>query len=147
MTAMYLSNVTDRGAMPALVKTLAFTETRLKVIAENVANSATPGYRARHLDTGAFQKALRGALDARVRDGSKPFDVRSKREVRTDERGYLQVTPSVEPVENVLSHDGTNLSIERQMADLAETSMTHEMATTILQGYYDGVRKAIRGTV
>ena len=31
---MYFSNIADRGATPALVKTIAFTEARLKMIAD-----------------------------------------------------------------------------------------------------------------
>lgn len=144
---MYFSSLTDRGATPALVKTLAFNQSRLKMIAENIANIQTPGYRTKQLDRSAFQRSLREALDARGKDFSKPFVVRSGDEVRTDENGWLRVSPSQNPVENVLFHDGTNLSIERQMVDLAETGMMHELATTLLRGTYDGIRKAIRGTV
>lgn len=142
---MFISSMADRGATPALVKTLVFNQARLQVISENVANSSTPGYQAKQLDTAAFQSELRRALDARDHP-SKPFVMRG-RQVRTDDQGFLQVTPTREPVENVLFHDRTNLSIERQMADLAETGMTQEFAATLLRGYVDGFRKAIRGTV
>ena len=144
---MFVSSVTDRGATPALVKTLAFNQARLKMIAENVANIHTPGYRAKQLDTKAFQRSLREALDARCRDPKKPFVVEAGREVGTDRYGHLQVTPSQTPVENVLFHDGTNLSVERQMADLAETGMAHELFTTLLKDKFDGLKKAIRGSM
>ena len=144
---VFLSNVTDGGATPALVKTLVFNEARLKMIAENVANLQTPGYRAKQLDPKAFQQALREALDTRGDDRRKPLVVQSGREVTTDARGNLQVTPREKPVENVLFHDGTNLSIEREMADLAKTGLTHELATALLRERMDGLRKAVRGTV
>ncbi len=144
---MFISNVTDRGATPALVKTLAFNEARLKVIAENIANWNTPGYRTKRLDAGAFQRSLRQALDARGSDPNKPFVIGAGGEVRTDAYGFLSVTPTERPVENILFHDGTNMSLERQMADLAETGMAHEMAMAMLDGRFDGIRKAIRGAV
>ncbi len=144
---MFLSSLTDRGATPALVKTLAFNEARLRMIAENVANAHTPGYKTQRVDGKAFQAQLRDALDARAANPSNPFRLEDSREVGTDERGFLRVTPSHRPVENVLFHDGTNVSIERQMADLAETGMAHELATSLLRGRIDGLRKAIRGTI
>jgi len=144
---MFISSMTDRGATPAMVKMLAFNEVRLKTIAENVANIQTPGYRAKQLDAAAFQRSLREALDARARDPNKPFDVRSGDEVRTDPQGFLRVNPSEKPVDNILFHDGTNSSIEREMADLAETGMTHELFTALLNGRINGLRKAIRGTL
>lgn len=144
---MLLATMTDRGSTPVLINTLVFNQNRLKMIAENVANMHTPGYRAKQLDTKAFQGALRDALDVRRRDPAAPFVVRSGNQVRTDAFGSLRVTPSDVPVENVLYHDGTNLSIERQMADLAETGMMHRLAATLLRRNFDGLRKAIRGTV
>ena len=145
--AMLLEDVTNRGATPALVKALAFNEARLRMIAENIANVHTPGYRTKQLDTNAFQRALREALDARGGDPHKPFVLKSPGEVETGRDGLLRVSPTEVPVENVLFHDGTNQSIERQMADLAETGMMHELTTALLSGYFDGARKAIRGTV
>ncbi len=144
---MFISNVTDRGATPALVKTLAFNEVRLATIAENIANSQTPDYRTKQLDTRAFQRALRKALETRGGDPGKPFVIDAGRELRTDAHGFLQVTPTEQPVENILFHDGTNMSLERQMADLAEIAMAHEFAATLLRGRFEGLRKAIRGTV
>jgi len=144
---MFLSTITNRGSTPGLVKTMAFTQERLKMIAENVANIHTPGYRAKQLDVGRFQGALREAFAEHKKDYNKPFVVESGDQVRTDERGMLKVTPTDQPPRNVLFHDNTNLSIERQMADLAETGMTNELAATLLRGNFDGLRKAIRGTV
>ena len=142
---MFLSSLTDGGPTPALVKTMVFNQAKLDMIAQNVANINTPGYRAKHLDTRAFQSALREAFDRRGGDPNTPFAVDAGAQVRTLDDGGLQVTPTEEPVDNVLFHDGTNLSIERQMSELAETGMMHDLASTLLKGRYDGLRKAISG--
>ena len=144
---MFLSSVTDRGSTPALVTTLVYNQARLKMIGENVANVHTPGYRTKRLDKGAFQQALKEALKSRGDDTSKPFVVKVDGELQTDRHGHLHVTPADKPVENILFHDGTNLSIERQMADLAETGMMNELATMLLRERFEGLRKAVRGTV
>jgi len=142
---MFLSSLTDGDVTPALVKTLVFNEAKLETIARNVANINTPGYHAKHLDTRSFQSALREAFERRGGDRQAPLVIESGTQVRTLEDGSLRVTPAEEPVENVLFHDGTNLSIERQMSELAETGMMHDLASTLLKGRYDALRKAISG--
>ena len=142
---MFFENLIDRGAMPALVSMSMFTEERHRMIAQNVANIGVPGYRTRQLDVKAFQQALGRALDKRDRDPAKPFVVESGRQVRTDDRGGLVVTPEHQPSENILFHDRTNASIERQMAGLAENAMWHEMTNSLLASRFDALRKAIRG--
>ncbi|HUU83409.1 MAG TPA: hypothetical protein VM243_07895 [Phycisphaerae bacterium] len=144
---MFISNVTDRGATPALVNLWAFTQARHKVIAENVANWGNPHYKAKQLDANAFQQALGRALEDRGGDPNAPFVLPATDQFRTDGHGRLRVTPTEAPAENVLFHDQTNTSIERQMAHLAENAMMHEAVTTLLQGRFNGLRKAIRGQV
>ena len=141
---MFFENLLNRGATPGLVATLSYAEQRHRMIAENIANMGTPGYQAKQLDEDEFQRALGEAFERRADDARKPFVVESG-QVRTDERGSLRVTPSRKPVDNILFHDGTNLSVEREMADLAENAMMHQMTTTLLKDRLDGIQKAIRG--
>lgn len=143
---MFLSSVTDRGATPALVSTMAFNQVRLKTIAENVANWQTPGYRAKQVDTSEFRQALRSALSDRGGDVRKPFTIRADH-VRTAADGRLQVTTTERPADHLLFHDGTNLSIEREMADLADAGMAQELTAALLRDRFDGLRKAIRGAM
>jgi flagellar basal-body rod protein FlgB len=143
---MYFTTLTDRGATPALVQSASFQESRLRVIATNLANMSTPNYRAQQLDTKIFQRALRDALDRRGGDIGRPLSLKGGDQVRTDPWGNLRTTPTERPVDNLLFHDGTNQSIEREMADLAETGAAHELATSLLRQKWDGIRRAIRGT-
>lgn len=142
---MILENLTNRGATPALVNTLAFSEARHRMLAENVANWGVPGYRSKQLDERGFQKELRRALTEKGSDPDAPFEVNLSGQARTQAGGRLEVTPTEAPVRNLLFHDKTNASIEGMMSDLAQNAMTHQAANTILKGYYDGLRKAIRG--
>lgn len=147
MSGSFLDSLANRGAAPALEKTLAYSEARLGMIAENVANVHTPGYRAKQLDAQGFQRALRDALTTKGDDPFKQLDVAVGDEVVTDDDGRLWVRPTDVPVEHSLLHDGTNQSVERQMAMLAETGMTYELATMLLNGSFGDLRKAIRGSV
>ena len=141
---MYFENLLNRGAIPGLWATLSYTESRHRMIAENIANLETPGYKTKQLDAAAFQRALGKAFDRRARGPIEPFVVEG-RGFHTDTAGALKVTPSFRPPDNILFHDGTNMSLEREMADLAENAMMHEMTSTLLWGKIDGLRKAIRG--
>lgn len=143
---MFLQAITSNGAIPMLEKTLAFAEARNKVLAENIANVTTPGYRAKQLDVNSFQAALAEASASRKEDGGA-FRLEQTDEIKVDDAGCLRVQPSYVPTQNLLFHDGTNASIERQMSDLAENTMTHQVANELLKTYFDGVSKAIRGRV
>lgn len=143
---MFLTDVTSGGAMPMLEKSIAFAEARNKVLADNIANVTTPGYRTKQLDVKSFQAALQKASEARNKNGGA-LKIDATDEVSQDAAGHLQVQPSLEPTQNLLSHDGTNARIERLMADLAENTMAHQASTELLKGYFDGVSKAIRGRI
>lgn len=140
-----ISNLLNRGSLPALVDTMSFHETRVRVIAENVANLNTPGYAAKQLDAKNFQAAIRKAIEQRDGNPTKPWRLDGGNEVRTDSNGKLRIAPGVRPVENILFHDGTNASIENQMSDLAQTGMMHDLAAQLLRAKFEGLRKAIRG--
>jgi len=142
----FFSGLTDGGNAPALIDTMSFSEARLRVIADNIANLQTPGYRAKQLDPVAFQQALRKAINERGDDPNRPLRVKGK-QVSTDESGRLMSMPTEKPAENVLFHDGTNTSIEHEMSELAKTGMMHDVASRLLRIEFNNLREAIRGTV
>jgi flagellar basal-body rod protein FlgB len=144
---MFFSGMVNRGALPAMEKMLAFTQARHRMIAENVANVDTPGYRTQQLDAAAFQRSLREALDARTEERTATLEIAGTDQFRLDGAGRLRVTPTAEPAENILFHDRTNVRIENQMAMLAENAMMHETVSELLRGKFEGMLKAIRGRV
>ena len=142
---MFVTGVTNGGALPMLEKTLAFTEARHRVIAENIANITTPGYRAKQVDVGGFQAALREAARRQATDGGR-FELPETEQIH-DEAGSLRLTPGEEPAENLLFQNGTNVRIERQMSLLAENALTGQVTSELLRGRYELLAKAIRGRV
>ena len=142
---MFIRDVVNDGVMPALEKMLAFTQARHRVLAENIANVDTPGYKTKHLDPKAFQHALREALDSRKKTGSSEFRISGTDQVKQDEFGRLNFTPSEKPAENILFHDQTNIRIEKQMAMLAENGMMHQAITELLNNRLKSLTKAIHG--
>ena len=143
--AGYFEGLMNRGAMPALVSTWSFTQQRHKVIAENIANMSTPGYKAKRLDYAAFQQTLDKAMEKRGSDPRKPFVIDGPGQFQTDDKGRLVATPTTKPGLNAVRHDGTNMSVEREMSDLAKNAMLHETTVQLIAGRFDAMRKAIRG--
>lgn len=144
---MYFLDVVNRGTVPLMEKMLAFTQARHRTLTENVANVDTPGYQTKHLDAQAFQRALREALDTKVRTRSRSLEIRPSQQFSQDRFGRLAVTPTGQPPENVLFHDQTNMRIEKQMAMLAENAMMHQAVTELLRGKFQELLNAIRGRV
>src|SRR5689334_23051863 len=59
-----LEKLFTNSALPALQQVVAFTEARQGVLAGNVANVHTPGYRTRDLSVESFQQALKKQIEA-----------------------------------------------------------------------------------
>ena len=144
---MFITAITNRGNIPVLEKTMAFAEARQLVLAENIANIETPGYRTRHLDPALFQRALSRALDRRGGDPRQPLAIERTAQFRLDAEGRLQATPATEPPDNILFHDRTNARIERLMTDLADNQQVHNLAGHLLKECFDRLKTAIKGTV
>ena len=143
----FFSELTNGGAMPALQTTWSFAQQKHRVIADNIANISTPNYKAKRLDYGEFQAALGEALEDRKGKAKAPFVLKGSDQFRMNDMGHLETTPTVKPSRNGVFHDGTNLSIEAEMSDLAANAMLHEMTTTLVNGYFGSLRKAISGRV
>ena len=144
---MFLSDLTNRGSTPALAAMLSYTQQRHGMIARNIANIDTPGYQAERLDPEMFQKALGEALRDRRSDAGRRFGVRSAEQFEVNEDGSVRVRPVTTPLGNVMFHDGTTLSIEQEMSDLASNAMMHQTATSLLRGHFERLMTAIRGRI
>lgn len=144
---MLIEDVVNSGRIPALDSMLSFLAARLDVIADNIANADTVGYRTKILDPQLFQETLKRAIDDRDTSAGSPLRFRSTRQFHQDRDGKLMFTPAHEPQENILFHDRSDMRIEGQMKALAETVMMHQAAVELLRGQYDGLKKAIAGQV
>lgn len=142
---MWLDNLINSGSLPVVQKVAAFTEARHQVLAENIANIDTPNYRTKQLDPKLFQAKLAEAIEDRGGDPRKHLRIGTTRQFHTDDQGMLRVTPTLKPPENILFHDGTNASIERQMASLAENTLMHQVSIALIQERLMVLRKAIAG--
>ncbi|MCC6265783.1 MAG: flagellar basal body rod protein FlgB [Bryobacterales bacterium] len=101
--------------------------TRQKLVASNIANLDTPGYRTRDID---FQNELASAL-SRTQTG------------RAVETG--SAPPAASEVEGLaLNNDGNNVSLDREARMLADNAMRFELGSSLLASRYRTIRLAIK---
>ena len=105
---------------------------RLGVIAQNVANADTPGYRAR--DVQDFETVWRAADSGEMRAtraGHQTFGtMQSGQEETVIARGAS-------------SPNGNSVSIESEMVKAVETRQQHEMALAIYRGTSEVIRASL----
>lgn len=136
------SGIIGGRTLAALEQMAAFTEARQMVIAENIANVDTPGYQHKKVDVASFQQALAQAIQNCGQDGLPRV---KNDQVGYDESGRMVLRPAVEPADNLTFHDGTNGRIEKDMTDMADNQILHQIATSLIQHHYRMLETAIRG--
>ena len=71
-----LSSIFQSSSIPVLEQVVNFTEARHGVLAGNIANLDTPGYKTRDISPALFQEQLKEAINTR-KEPVTPFDSRS----------------------------------------------------------------------
>ena len=122
-------SMTDLPVLQALKGKLRFHETRQKVLAENVANAETPGYRARDIKAPDF---FRMAVEGEGNDGvstvlTNPMHIAgplidNNAPFRPEKVGGYEVTP-----------DGNAVSLEDQMMKVTSNQMDYQTVTSLYQ--------------
>jgi flagellar basal-body rod protein FlgB len=111
---------------------------RQRLIAENIANASTPGYRPRDIDTSGFERMLAGASH-----GSGVTLVRTN-PLHMAAGGGSTETRIVTQDDSETTIDGNAVVLEDQMARAAETRMQFETGIALYQKGLELVRMAAR---
>lgn len=101
---------------------LSLTNQRETVIASNMANVDTPGYRTKDVD---FQQELTRAMGAQ--EGNTP------QAAVQDVRGLLE------------RPDGNNVDIDREAMKLSEVQLQYQMGTQLIKDRFHQIITAING--
>jgi len=121
--------------IPALEQSLLFSERRHELLASNIANLDTPGYRTRDLDVGDFQNALAQSI-RRARDTS-PADAvspTSRDDIYSGPRGTT---------EQIVYHDGSDVSLEHQVTQVSKNKHLHSLAISTMRSQFGLLKAAI----
>ncbi len=142
---MFISDLTNAGAIPVLEATMRFAAQRQRLIAHNIANLSTPDFRPLDVSVPAFQKSLREAVEAR-RAGrtapGAPLQMGRNPEVEVAPDGALRLSPRT-PSANILFHDRNNRDLERTMQDLVENAAAFRVASDLLRSRYQLLNSAV----
>lgn len=119
------TNGVDDPMIEGLTRFLDVNVARHKLIASNMANVDTPGYRTHDLD---FRAEL-----ARSTVGSELGGL-----------SYASYAPVAKPVRGLLERpDGNNVSLERESLLLAETQMRYGLGVQLMKDEFHTISQAI----
>ncbi len=137
----------DNSTLPVLEQVVTFTQARHGVLAGNIANLDTPGYKSRDLSPEAFHERLKNAIEDR-RDAAQPapaspyapYEVQMRRAPREAASDFGKVTESLS---GILRHDENNTSMEKQVTEIAKNHATHNLALSLMTAQFRLLRAAI----
>jgi len=120
---------------------LSLRTTRTELLASNIANADTPGYKARDID---FKSALAN-LDART------TGTLSTGTLKTTHSKHLQLNAAESNVEtnyrvpNQSSLDGNTVDEQLEKSAFAENALRYQASLTFLGGKFKGMIAALKG--
>ena len=132
-----LPGLFDNSTIPVLQEVINFSQQRHGLLASNIANMDTPGYKTRDLSTTAFQNELKQAIKARdTSPTGLPGDVVG----RADPNQMHKVRDSLK---HITYHDGSDVSMEHQVTELSKNQFMHNMAIAIMSSQFRMIESAI----
>lgn len=131
---MDLANTPFFGLLRARLDQLS---QRQRLIAENIANASTPGYRPRDIDTAGFERMLASAA------GGRGLAMTRTNSAHMSPDGAI-TSSVITRDDSETTIDGNAVVLEEQMAHAAETRMAFETGLALYQKGLELVRMAIR---
>ncbi|MDR9440997.1 MAG: flagellar basal body rod protein FlgB [Halomonas sp.] len=119
---------------------LGLRQERQKVLASNIANADTPGYKARDMDfAGELQKAVKQGSS----DGGLALSRSSARHI--EGQGVPGASHELlYRVPDQPSLDGNTVDMDRERTQFADNSVRYQAALTILNSRIQGLKKAMQ---
>ena len=138
----------ESSTLPVLEQVVNFTEARHGVLAGNIANLDTPGYRSQDLSTAKFKTKLKDAVESRQREMAlakrAPYPSPDGAVTRTiTASGHDELATVTDTVKGMLRHDDNNTSLEEQISEIAKNQSQHNLALSLMNAQFRLLRAAI----
>lgn len=153
-----LHPILAQSPLPLLKQVARFTERRQEVLAGNIANIDTPGYRMRDLPIQEFQAALQQALRPGGPHGpiqpspGVPWSLGSPESLGSPVPALEEMFPEslfraqvAEKQPGITFQDANNRSIEHQFLEMTKNSLLQNFALQVMAAQYGQLQAAITG--
>ena len=138
--------VMDVGEIPifAMLKSrLGYLSDRQRVIAENVANADTPGYKARDLKAFSFQAHVQAAGSGVAATPAGTMAVTQPGHMQPKGAGASGVKP-IKAADSEVTLDGNGVVLEDEMVKLTQARMDYDAAIGFYQKSLSMLKMAVR---
>jgi flagellar basal-body rod protein FlgB len=133
------ANLFDSTSIPVLQEVVKFTQARHNVLAGNIANVDTPGYKVHEISVDDFQSRLQEAIQERRQSAALGT-------ISPGEAGFKGKSPIGEVANNsktILRHDENNVNLEEQVTEMVKNQMEHNMALALMTNQFQLLETAI----
>jgi flagellar basal-body rod protein FlgB len=137
-----LSSMFQSSTIPVLEQVLNFTEARHGVLAGNIANVDTPGYKTRDLSPELFQEQLKEAIETRNHP-APTYDDQSTYATSRPTKQLDAFRDVAKSLKGILRHDEVDVSIEEQVNEIVKNQQEHNLAVNIMAAQFRLLRAAI----
>ncbi len=125
-----MSLITDNIA-EILIKIVKFTQTRQKILIQNIINVQNPGFVPKELEVDEFSIVINNAVDEHIRN--QRLVLHDTENIKFGHSGSIEVKPVVDEHGKKLLAQNQAEYIERQISKLWENSLNQKVAAELLR--------------
>jgi flagellar basal body rod protein FlgB len=126
LTSLITDNITE-----ILIKIVKFTQSRQKILVQNIINLHNPGFVPKELEVDEFSNVLNNAIDEHVQN--KHLVLCDTENIKFRPAGDLELRPIVDKHGERLLEENQDEYIEWQIGKLWENSLSQKIAAELLR--------------
>ena len=126
LTSLVTDNITE-----ILVKIIEFTQSRQKILTQNITNVNNPGFVPKELAVNEFSGLLNNALDEHIRN--RRLILRDTEHIKFGVSGSFEVKPVVDENSKELLEENRDGYLEMQINKLLENSLNQRLAAEFIR--------------
>jgi len=126
LTSLVTDNITE-----ILVKIIEFTQSRQKILTQNITNVNNPGFVPKELAVNEFSGLLNNALDEHIRN--RRLILRDTEHIKFGVSGSFEVKPVVDENSKELLEENRDGYLELQINKLLENSLNQRLAAEFIR--------------